>query len=176
MPRCPIHSPLLHVNYLAAMAEPYNTPIPGSTPRTGSPVPHPLRHPTLVTRVIPTTSSAPKPRVLHLGDPIRFNADTYSLLSSQYEVVRPSTPEREREAFKQSLRAAIWGDFRAIFRPFGQSGGEMGAWDEELIALLPPSVKVFASAGAGYDWVDTKQLAGRGAPLIHHPSRYTWHR
>lgn len=38
----------------------------------------------------------------------------------------------------------------------------MGNWDEELIALLPGSVRVFASAGAGYDWVDTKVLGERG--------------
>lgn len=38
----------------------------------------------------------------------------------------------------------------------------MGKWDEELIRLLPESVKVFASAGAGYDWVDTKSLGERG--------------
>ncbi|KAH7033581.1 uncharacterized protein B0I36DRAFT_321708 [Microdochium trichocladiopsis] len=38
----------------------------------------------------------------------------------------------------------------------------MGAWDRELIALLPPSVRVFASAGAGFDWVDTQALGQRG--------------
>jgi lactate dehydrogenase-like 2-hydroxyacid dehydrogenase len=38
----------------------------------------------------------------------------------------------------------------------------MGRWDAELIALLPPTVRVFASAGAGFDWADTRALAGRG--------------
>lgn len=144
------------------MAEPFNTPVPGSTPRSGSPVPHQLRHPTLVSHV-PT--SAPKPRVLHLGDAIRFNPETYDLLSSQYEVIRPSTEEREREPFMQSLREGKWGEFQAIFRPFWRSGGEMGNWDDELISLLPGSVRAFASAGAGYDWVDTKVLGERGIKL-----------
>ena len=38
----------------------------------------------------------------------------------------------------------------------------MGRWDREVIELLPSSVKVSASAGAGYDWVDTECLAEHG--------------
>ena len=38
----------------------------------------------------------------------------------------------------------------------------MGNWDEELVSLLPASCKVYASAGAGFDWVDTAALAKRG--------------
>lgn len=35
----------------------------------------------------------------------------------------------------------------------------MGQWDEELISLLPASVRIFASAGAGFNWADTDALA-----------------
>lgn len=35
----------------------------------------------------------------------------------------------------------------------------MGQWDNELIPLLPPSVKIFASAGAGFAWVDIDLLS-----------------
>lgn len=38
----------------------------------------------------------------------------------------------------------------------------MGQWDEELIACLPPSVRIFASAGAGFNWADTETLGKRG--------------
>lgn len=38
----------------------------------------------------------------------------------------------------------------------------MGRWDKELVPLLPESVKVFASAGAGYDWADVDVLADHG--------------
>jgi len=38
----------------------------------------------------------------------------------------------------------------------------MGNWNEELISLLPDSCKVYASAGAGFDWVDTTTLAKKG--------------
>ena len=38
----------------------------------------------------------------------------------------------------------------------------MGRWDRELIELLPESMKVMASAGAGFDWVDTETLGEHG--------------
>lgn len=38
----------------------------------------------------------------------------------------------------------------------------MGRWDLELIDLLPRSMKVMASAGAGFDWVDTDILGRHG--------------
>ena len=34
----------------------------------------------------------------------------------------------------------------------------MGQWDDELIPLLPPSVRIFASAGAGFNWADVDAL------------------
>ncbi|RAH61614.1 hypothetical protein BO85DRAFT_516234 [Aspergillus piperis CBS 112811] len=103
-----------------------------------------------------------KPRVLHIGDPIKYNHDIYARFASQFEIIRPSTEERARDAFKQALKERRWGDFDAIFRPFWNTGGEMGRWDEELISLLPSSVKIVASAGAGYDWVDVDVFARYG--------------
>lgn len=38
----------------------------------------------------------------------------------------------------------------------------MGQWDDELIPLLPPSVRIFASAGAGFNWADVDALGRRG--------------
>jgi lactate dehydrogenase-like 2-hydroxyacid dehydrogenase len=38
----------------------------------------------------------------------------------------------------------------------------MGQWDEELISLLPSSVRIFASAGAGFNWADVDILGQRG--------------
>lgn len=43
----------------------------------------------------------------------------------------------------------------------------MGRIDRELISLLPDSVKVYASAGAGFDWVDTDILAEKGKCSLH---------
>ncbi|KAJ9136897.1 D-mandelate [Pleurostoma richardsiae] len=103
-----------------------------------------------------------KPIVLHLGDPIKHNKDLYAQLSQRFTVIRPSTEERQRPAFLEALRTRKWGDFSAIMRPFWSTGGEMGRWDAELVPLLPRSLKVFASAGAGYDWADVDLLAEAG--------------
>lgn len=107
----------------------------------------------------------PKPRVLHIGDPIKYNHDVYARFASQFDIIRPSTEERARDAFKQALQERRWGDFDAIFRPFWNTGGEMGRWDEELISLLPSSVKIVASAGAGYDWADVDVFAKYGTSI-----------
>ena len=44
----------------------------------------------------------------------------------------------------------------------------MGNWDRELIELLPTSMQVMASAGAGFDWVDTGALAEFGTCMCIH--------
>ncbi|KAM7196664.1 hypothetical protein V8F33_006004 [Rhypophila sp. PSN 637] len=159
------------------MAEPTNTPfppstpVPASTPRSLSPAPPiPSLAPDASMTTVPLSirlsppSSAPKTKlkVLHIGDPIKYNPELYAEFSSTFEVIRPSTPERERSAFIQALKDKKWGNFSAIFRPFWGTGGEMGRWDTELIDLLPDSVTVFASAGAGFDWADTKLLGEKG--------------
>ena len=105
-----------------------------------------------------------RPRVLHIGDAIKHNPDVYERLASNFEFVRPSAEERQRNQFIQALKEKRWGDFHAIFRPFWNTGGEMGQWDEDLISLLPSSVKVFASAGAGYNWANVDTLAEHGKP------------
>lgn len=140
------------------MAEPFNTPVsgptpvPGATPRSASPV-HGHGHDDV---------PPPRPIVLHIGDEVRYNPATYAEFARQFDIVRPSLEERQRPAFTQGLRDGRWGAFAAIFRPFWGSGGEMGAWDAELIGLLPASCRVFASAGAGFDWADTQLLGERG--------------
>ncbi|OHF00793.1 alcohol dehydrogenase [Colletotrichum orchidophilum] len=106
--------------------------------------------------------SAIKPIVLHLGDQIRYNPGRYKELEKIATVVRPPVEERQRKAFLEALKEQRWGNFSAIMRPFWNSGGEMGRWDKDLVSLLPPSVKVFASAGAGYDWADVDILAQKG--------------
>ncbi|KAK3501427.1 hypothetical protein B0T13DRAFT_501448 [Neurospora crassa] len=134
------------------MAEPHNTPmpastpVPASTPRSSSPAPPlpslaPNASISTVSRRMPQQDSNDGRRliVLHIDDPIKYNLATYTEFSQAFE-----------------------GDFSAIFRPFWGTGGEMGRWDADLISLLPISVKVFASAGAGFDWADTKFLGERG--------------
>ncbi|OQE36877.1 hypothetical protein PENCOP_c011G03219 [Penicillium coprophilum] len=101
-----------------------------------------------------------KPIVLHLGDDIRWNHDQYSKFQDAFDVRRSYSMSRPE--FIRALKERQFGDFFAIYRPFWNTGGEMGNWDEELVSLLPSSCKIYASAGAGFDWVDTAALAKRG--------------
>ncbi|KAI9847683.1 MAG: hypothetical protein M1837_001931 [Sclerophora amabilis] len=101
-----------------------------------------------------------KPVILHLGDPVKWNHELYETLGQRFEIVR--NEEVNRDSFVQALKTQKYGQFVAMYRPFWNTGTEMGDWDKNLIELLPPSVKIYASAGAGYDWVDTKCLAKQG--------------
>ncbi|KAF2454690.1 D-isomer specific 2-hydroxyacid dehydrogenase [Lineolata rhizophorae] len=101
-----------------------------------------------------------KPVVLHLGDDIKWNHELYKQLQDKFTIERSYS--MDRETFKNALKTKQFGDFAAMYRPFWNTGGEMGNWDDELISLLPPSCKIYASAGAGFDWVDTKRLAQSG--------------
>ncbi|KAK8001043.1 hypothetical protein PG991_013265 [Apiospora marii] len=109
-----------------------------------------------------TAGATKKPVVLHIGDPIQYNPQTYAALSASFTVIRPPAAERARPQFLDALRDRRWGDFDAVLRPFWGTGGEMGRWDRELVSLLPESVRVFASAGAGFDWADVELLGERG--------------
>lgn len=101
-----------------------------------------------------------KPNVLHLGDDIKYNHDFYQNdFLGRFNVVRSDA--EDRDSFIQHLKENKYGDFSAIFRPHFQTGGEMGQWDNELISLLPKSVRIFASAGAGYNWADVDALGRR---------------
>ncbi|KAK9770539.1 hypothetical protein SCAR479_12810 [Seiridium cardinale] len=101
-----------------------------------------------------------KPVVLHIGEPIKYNHDFYkNEFCKRFKVVQNDCPDRE--SFMKALKEGKFGDFSAIYRPHFQTGGEMGDWNEELISLLPPSVRIFASAGAGFNWADVDALGRR---------------
>ncbi|KAK8038338.1 hypothetical protein PG994_015105 [Apiospora phragmitis] len=79
-----------------------------------------------------------KPIVLHIGEPIKYNHEFYTNeFCERFHVVLNDCPDRN--TFMQALKDRKYGDFSAIYRPHFQTGGEMGQWDEELIALLPAS-------------------------------------
>lgn len=75
-----------------------------------------------------------RPTILHLGDDIRWNHDLYAELSQKFNIIR--TLSTCREAFKTALKKKTWGDFVAMYRPFWNTGGEMGNWDEELMYVV----------------------------------------
>jgi len=72
-----------------------------------------------------------KPIVLHCGDDIKWNHELYGQLQSKFDIVRSHSMKREE--FKQALKEKKFGDFVAIYRPFWNTGGEMGNWNAELM-------------------------------------------
>ncbi|BCS00349.1 D-mandelate dehydrogenase-like dehydrogenase [Aspergillus luchuensis] len=109
----------------------------------------------------PTNSTMTKPIILHLGDPIAYNHDLYNgPLSTRFTIIRDTSPTRE--AFIEALKSDKYGPITALLRPHFSSGKTMSPWDTELISLLPPSVKIFASAGAGYNDIHIPSLTARG--------------
>lgn len=131
----------------------------------------PHKKKTLSLATISKATPTSKPTILHLGDDIRWNHELYEELKSKFHVER--TYSIGREEFKKALKEKKWGDFVGMYRPFWNTGGEMGNWDEELISLLPPSCKIYASAGAGFDWVDTRTLAAHGTIYCNSASACT---
>ena len=82
----------------------------------------------------PEVSISSKPTILHLGDDIRWNHDLYAELQSKFHIVR--TYSMARQDFIHALRDKRWGDFVGMYRPFWNTGGEMGNWDEELMYVF----------------------------------------
>jgi hypothetical protein len=83
----------------------------------------------------PYKSSPLAPTILHLGDDIRWNHELYAELNSKFNIIR--THSMGREEFKQALKEKRWGNFVGMYRPFWNTGGEMGNWDKELMYVLP---------------------------------------
>ena len=84
-------------------------------------------------------SSQPKPTLLHLGDDIKWNHELYNTLTQKFNIIR--TYSIKRDDFKRALQEKKYGNFVAMYRPFWNTGGEMGNWDAELmyVPLLPIS-------------------------------------
>ncbi|KAI1819625.1 hypothetical protein F4861DRAFT_526358 [Xylaria intraflava] len=110
---------------------------------------------------VPLHTPPSKPLVLLLGDTVQHNTETHAEFISHFEIVRPSAEERTRLAFTTALRTKKWGYFAAVVRLSRSTGGEMGNWDAELIALLPDSVRVFASTESESP-TDVKALGEKG--------------
>jgi hypothetical protein len=76
-------------------------------------------------------SSSSKPILLHCGDDIKWNYELYAKIRERFEIVRSNSMKREE--FIRALQQHQFGDFVAIYRPFWNTGGEMGKWDQELM-------------------------------------------
>jgi hypothetical protein len=72
-----------------------------------------------------------KPKLLHLGDDVRWNHELYQTLQNDFQIERSYS--MNRGDFMLALKENTFGDFVAMYRPFWNTGGEMGNWDVELM-------------------------------------------
>ncbi|GAA5904388.1 hypothetical protein JCM6882_008898 [Rhodosporidiobolus microsporus] len=100
------------------------------------------------------------PRVLVLGHDAHFQLERWETFKRDFDVVPAELTTRE--AFIAALKENKYGNFDGIIKLAVETGNEASPWDEELISLLPSSVKLFAAAGAGFDYLDLKALNARG--------------
>jgi hypothetical protein len=87
--------------------------------------------PSEVTTTIDTVVTANKPTILHLGDDIRWNHEMYVELGRKFHIERSHSMGRDE--FMKALRERKWGNFVGMYRPFWNTGGEMGNWNEDLM-------------------------------------------
>jgi hypothetical protein len=78
-----------------------------------------------------TKTQVTKPSILHLGDDIRWNHEMYAELGRKFQIERSYSMGRDE--FKTALEEKRWGDFVGMYRPFWNTGGEMGNWNKELM-------------------------------------------
>jgi len=143
------------------MAEPANTPIPASTPRSASPHNLGIKSPTSPTK-LSTLSSAPRPRVLHVGSgsgagqQLDEQSPDYAALSTRCDVFAVSG---SRDELLEGLRAEKWSRVDMVLSTTTTKEAEAGlAWDAELVGALPQSVQLVAADAE----LDEKLFKDRG--------------
>ncbi|KWU44741.1 the Apo forms of Rhodotorula Graminis D-mandelate dehydrogenase At 1.8a [Rhodotorula sp. JG-1b] len=105
-------------------------------------------------------TDASKARILVLGDMPIYQKEQWDAFCKRFEVIPADLSSREN--FQQSLRDERYGQFDGIVKFAVETGNAASPWDAELIALLPPTVKLFAAAGAGFDYMSVPDLNARG--------------
>jgi len=112
-------------------------------------------------------AKSPKPRVLQLGTNwTGHNKDLIEKFKSSFEVIPVSTSDLQRDTFIANLKSGKWGDFNAIIRPVVYEGAATEPWNEDIVSILPKSLQIYASVGAGYDWMDIPLLTERGQSTL----------
>ncbi|GAA6014485.1 hypothetical protein JCM10207_001624 [Rhodosporidiobolus poonsookiae] len=103
---------------------------------------------------------ATRPRILLLGHEPKNQTDKWETFKRDFEIVPAGLTTRD--AFLTALREKSYGDFAGVIKLAVETGNEASPWNEELISLLPSSVKLFAAAGAGFDYLSLDALNARG--------------
>ncbi|MCJ1476005.1 hypothetical protein MMC13_004669 [Lambiella insularis] len=113
-------------------------------------------------------SSSGKPRILLLGEIEHEPAEKeWQSLSSLAELVTPKA--KNRADFIKECKSGQLDGVVAIYRTF-QSASTTGRIDEEIVKVLPKSVKFIAHNGAGYDQIDVPICTEHGIHISNVPT------
>ncbi|KAK8240007.1 glyoxylate reductase [Phyllosticta capitalensis] len=110
--------------------------------------------------------SVGKPKALLLGE-IDHQKKTWEALSSIAELVAPKATNRAE--FIAECKSGAFDGTVAAYRTFN-SVAVTGMVDEELVSVLPASLKFIAHNGAGYDQVDVAACTARGIRVANVPA------
>ncbi|KAI2794807.1 putative 2-hydroxyacid dehydrogenase [Penicillium oxalicum] len=103
-----------------------------------------------------------KPRVLLLGS-VDFAHDAWKSLNQLVEVVKPAAENRPE--FIEECRRGTFDGIQVAYRDF-HSLRVTGLIDQELVDVLPCSLRFIASCGAGYDQLDIDACSARNPPIL----------
>ncbi|PNS19849.1 hypothetical protein CAC42_7816 [Sphaceloma murrayae] len=104
----------------------------------------------------------PKSKVLVLGE-IALADKAKADLASIADLIEPKASNRKD--FIDECRSGAFDGCIAAFRTFA-SFGFTGPIDQEILDVLPSSLKFLAHNGAGYDQIDISACANRSPPLL----------
>ncbi|KIY02045.1 uncharacterized protein Z520_02183 [Fonsecaea multimorphosa CBS 102226] len=106
-----------------------------------------------------------KPTVLLIGPLAHINKE-WEGLGSKYNL--KEFREGTREQFLSNCKTGKYDDIVALYRS-NQSVSETGPFDQELVSVLPRSLRYICHNGAGYDNIDVDACTRRGLKISSTP-------
>ncbi|KAI0359686.1 hypothetical protein OH77DRAFT_1420241 [Trametes cingulata] len=107
-------------------------------------------------------------RILLCGEIEWAQRECDGLFKGLAELVHMDSPDR-REFFSDLKPGGKYDGIVGIYHRGGPTAARIGALDNELISVLPSSVRWLASLGAGYDQIDIDACKRRGIRVSNTP-------
>ncbi|KAL1959414.1 hypothetical protein VTO42DRAFT_2217 [Malbranchea cinnamomea] len=102
-----------------------------------------------------------KPILLYVGHPIQYETSRWAKLQTSFTILPYTKGLSKPELISAFRPGGAYSSIDGILRP-NSSDIDLPRLDKELVAALPPTCKIIASANHGYDGEDTDELARRG--------------
>ena len=107
--------------------------------------------------------SGPKPTILYVGNPIADAHAEWEAFHPRYSIITHDEAMTPDDFVKALRPNGKYSSIQAIVRPSNPATErDIGPFTKELIAELPPSLKIISSVNHGYEKEDTEGLSRRG--------------